>query len=119
MVADWCERHGGVLIEESAYNSVLDGVFGGSYRLQTSIGPWVVHLPSDASVIFSINTRFEDWSGHHLPSGANEHSGKWNFTADSTTRGEAEELFRTFASYAARYVGEAAPAHSKHRRRAR
>jgi hypothetical protein len=100
-VANWCRERGGVEIDQPRFNSVMNGVLGGTWKLETKIGPWLVHLPADATIenFFSINTRFTDWGEGRLPGDANQHSGKWNFNG-----GDIELLFKTFTQCAERFI---------------
>ena len=111
-VAAWCVDHGGVEMRPSEYNSISDGVLGGTYRLESTIGPWDVHLPGDSAILLSINTCFLKAEPPALPSDANQHSGKWNFNASHPRSGPddaaAEHLFRWFTSAAKQYAIPAA-----------
>lgn len=89
-VAAFCQQHGGVPDPSwpaRAYNSVHEGVLGGTWRIETPLGVWCVHEPADPSIttLVSINTRFNDparavaaLATSAYRSRLNPHSGKWN-----------------------------------------
>jgi hypothetical protein len=103
LLSAWCESHGGAKDGEPAHNSVLDAVCGGDYVLQSTIGPWRIHLPTDSNILVSINTRFENPTGP-LPWDANQYSGKWNFNGEP---GSEVHLFDHFTRCAGRYLNGA------------